>query len=145
MLMARDEDFLWSKILDQVKTDTVNAGLEGVVTRPQLLGLYVGSYLQGILEQCRIAAVRRAIQRAELDRSIERLEVHMKARLLRIMGVTEVPERELFMIEEVNRSSNFPMSNCYYYVYESFVASIISSETARSNDLQDDERAEPLL
>ena len=108
MLVARDEDFLWSKIWDQIKTETVTAGMGGV-TRPQLLGLYVGSYLQGILEQCRKAAVRRAIQRTELDRSIERLEVHMKTRLLRIMGVTEIPERESFITEEVRISNKLQL------------------------------------
>lgn len=100
MLMARDEDFLWSKIWDEIKTETVTAGMGGL-TRPQLQGRYVSSYLQGILEQCRKAAVRRPIQRTELDRSIERLEVHMKTRLLRIVGVTEIPEREIFITEEV--------------------------------------------
>ena len=91
MMMGREEDFHWSKMRNLIKADSKEAGLH-IVQQSQMLGLYIGSYFQGILEYCKFTSA------GQLSGSnyAAPLEDHMRTRMFGIMGVLEfdIPSRE---------------------------------------------------
>ena len=94
MIVGREEDFHWSKLWSQIQAETEEAELQGV-RQSQMLGLYLGSYFQGILEYCTL--VSEGIFRG---RGTASLENHMNTRLFGIMGVPEfdIPKKEQFVL-----------------------------------------------